>query len=97
MKILVVLASLLPLAACGPVPLVQAEAECRTRADQASAPSGSVGVTFNSDGTVDTDLSIGVTGDFLNGRDPAEVYDQCVLARTGQPPSRPYLFLPPSR
>lgn len=86
---------LLALTACGPVPLVQAEAECRTRADAAAAPSGSVGVTFGSDGSVETNLSVGVTTDYLNGRSPPEVYNQCVLARAGQPPARPYL--PPLR
>ena len=91
------LIALAPLTACGPVPLVQAEAECRTRADQAEAPSGSVGVTFSSDGSVETNLSVGVTSDFLKGRDPTEVYNECVLARAGQPPSRPYVTLPPTR
>ena len=97
MKSLFLLPILLALVACGPVPLVQVEAECRTRADQAAAPSGSVGVTFSSDGSVETNLSIGVTSDYLNHRDPSEVYSQCVLARTGQPPARPYITLPPSR
>ena len=81
MKQLLVLPAFLTLTACGPVPLVQAEAECRSRADQAAAPSGSVGVT----------------SDFLKGRDPTEVYNQCVLARAGQPPLRPYNALPPLR
>lgn len=97
MKSLLVLPVLLAVVACGPVPLVQAEAECRTRADEASAPSGSVGVTFSSDGTVETNVSVGVTSDFLRGRDPTEVYNACVQARAGQPPSRPYITLPPIR
>ena len=96
-QLLVAFLALAPLSACGPVPLVQAEAECRTRADQAAAPSGSVGVTFSSDGTVETNLSVGVTTDYLNGRNPTEVYNQCVVARAGQPPSRPYNTLPPLR
>ena len=96
-QLLVALIAVAPLTACGPVPLVQAEAECRTRADQAEAPSGSVGVTFSSDGSVETNLSVGVTSDFLKGRDPTEVYNQCVLARAGQPPLRPYNALPPLR
>ena len=92
MKQLLVLPVFLALTACGPVPLVQAEAECRSRADQAAAPSGSVGVTFSSDGSVETNLSVGVTSDYLNGRNPSEVYNQCVLARSGQPPARPYII-----
>ena len=97
MKSLFLLPILLALVACGPVPLVQAEADCRSRADQAAAPSGSVGVTFSSDGSVETNLSVGVTSDYLKGRNPTEVYNQCVLARAGQPPSRPYIALPPLR
>ena len=97
MKQLLVLPVLLALNACGPVPLVQAEADCRARADEASAPSSSVGVTFSSDGTVETNVSVGVTTDYLQGRSPTEVYNSCVLARAGQPPSRPYISLPPTR
>jgi hypothetical protein len=97
MRHLVVLPLFLALTACGPVPLVQAEAECRTRADQASAPHGSVAVGISSDGEIATELSIGVTGDYLTGRDPSEVYNSCVYQRSGQMPSRPYITLPPTR
>jgi hypothetical protein len=30
-----------------------------------------------------------VTGDFLVGRDPMQVYVSCVMQQTGQPPIRP--------
>jgi hypothetical protein len=76
---------------------VQAEAECRTRADQASAPTGSVGIGMSSDGTVATSLEINITGDYLTGRSPSDVYNQCVIDRSGMPPSRPYLTYPPTR
>jgi hypothetical protein len=97
MKQLIVLPAFLALTACGPLPLVQAEAQCRLRADQAASPSGSVGIGLGSDGSVETTLSLDITADYLAGRSPADVYNQCVLARSGMPPSRPYDALPPSR
>lgn len=85
---------LLAAAACAPVPMSmeRAEAQCADRARKAAAPTGSVGITVGSGG-VDTRVAIGVSGDYLAGRDPQEVYRQCVLRYTGQEPLRP-LVLP---
>jgi hypothetical protein len=82
------------LAACGPVPLAQAEAECIARARLAEQPRGTVRIGVNSDGSTYLGGEIGVSTDFLTGRDPSQDYDECVFQRAGQLPSRPYYTLP---
>jgi hypothetical protein len=84
-----VLACLLTMAACGPVSLAQAERQCLGRAYDASGPHGSVGVGIGSDGKPRGKVSLGVTSDYLMGRDPSAVYDQCVFQKSGLMPSQP--------
>jgi hypothetical protein len=43
----------------------------------------------NSNSGAYTDAAIGVTSDYLSGRDPMEVYRTCVFERTGGDPIRP--------
>ena len=85
---------ILGLSACGPVPLVQAERECVEQARLAEAPRGTIHVGVNSDGSSDLGGEVGISTDYLAGRDPSQVYDQCVFNRSGQMPSRPYYNLP---
>lgn len=85
---------LLALAACGPVPVAQAERECFERARLAAAPRGEVGFGVGSDGSSAANLSLSVSSDFLTGRDPSQVYDSCVYQKSGQPPSRPLYSRP---
>ena len=82
---------LMSMAACTQVPLSpeQAAQVCEKKARAAQGPTGSVSVGANSSGETFAGLSIGVTGDFLAGRDPMEVYTQCVIERSGQQPYRP--------
>lgn len=80
---------LLLLAACGPVPLAQAERYCVDRARLAQQPRGEFAVGVGSDGRPSTGFSVEVTSDYLAGNDPAAVYDSCVRQRAGQAPSRP--------
>jgi hypothetical protein len=77
------------LAACGPIPVAQAEAECFERARLAAQPRGTIHVGVNSNGGTYLGGEIGVSTDYLQGRDPSQVYDQCVFQRSGQMPSRP--------
>lgn len=77
------------LAACGPVSLQQAERACFERARLAQQPRGTVGVGVNSDGKTSGLLELQVSTDFLQGRDPSAVYDQCVYQKSGQAPSQP--------
>jgi hypothetical protein len=80
---------LLGLAACGPVPLDQAERYCVEQARLARQPRGELAVGAGSDGRPNTEFSVTVTSDFLAGNDPATVYETCVRQRAGQLPSRP--------
>jgi hypothetical protein len=84
-----VLPLFLLLAACGPVPLAQAERYCVDRARLTQQPRGEFAVGVGSDGRPNTGFSVEVTSDFLVGNDPAAVYDSCVRQRAGQAPSRP--------
>ncbi len=84
-----VMALLLVLSACGPVSLPQAERACFERARLAQHPRGAVGMGVNSDGKTSGLLELQVSTDYLQGRDPSAVYDQCVVQKSGMPPSIP--------
>ena len=82
------------LAACetGPIPVEQAERQCAERAWNATRPQSSVGIGVGTDGHrtwTGAGISIGVSSDYLQGRDPNEVYTSCVVQRSGQYPTRP--------
>lgn len=87
---LLLLAPLL-LAACQAVPPdpEQVALACERRAQEAQGPTGSATVGVSSDSGPFTSLSVGLSSDYLQGRDPLEVYDSCVRARTGAAPIRP--------
>jgi hypothetical protein len=84
------LALVLPLAlvACAPIPVDRAEDACFEDARLAAAPRGFVGLGAGSEG-VSGKLSVTVTSDYLQGRDPAQVYESCVFRKSGQMPRRP--------
>lgn len=77
------------LSACGPISPERAAEICEDRARAAAGPTGEVGIGINSDGNVSPRLEIGITSDYLRGRDPQAVYETCVRQKTGQPPIRP--------
>ncbi|MEJ6403443.1 hypothetical protein [Yoonia sp. 2307UL14-13] len=80
---------MLLLASCGPPTPEQAAQRCEERAQAAQAPNVGITLGASSDGGPFASASIGVSGDFLRGRDPLEVYESCVFELTGQPPIRP--------
>lgn len=82
---------LLALAACTPVPVSPERAAeiCEVKARAAQGPTGSVTVGTNSNSGGFGGVEIGVSSDFIAGRDPLEVYSQCVFDRTGASPIRP--------
>lgn len=82
------------LAACGPMTLAQAERQCFERARLAKQPRGEASVGASSDGRKAAGFELNVSSDFILGRDPAAVYESCVMQKTGEPPSRP-LYLRP--
>ena len=80
------------LMSCGPVSPELAAKQGEERARAATGPTGSFGIAVNNRGETRTGLSIGVTSDFLKGRDPYEVYDSCVRQKSGQGPIRPLVL-----
>ncbi|HCP80738.1 MAG TPA: hypothetical protein DIT67_03815 [Octadecabacter sp.] len=82
---------LFALAACAPVPVTPERAAeiCEEKARAAQGPTGSVTVGTNSNTGGFSDVEIGISSDFLAGRDPLEVYNQCIFDRTGASPIRP--------
>lgn len=82
-------AALLLLTACAPMSPERAADVCEERARAAAGPTGEVGIGISSGGDVSPRIKIGVTSDFLRGRDPYLVYENCVREKTGQGPIRP--------
>lgn len=91
MRLNVLLLALMPLTACAPAVLSpeRAAAVCEAQARAAQGPTGSIAIGLNSKSGPFTSAQIGVSGDYLAGRDPVEVYSQCVIAKTGVGPIRP--------
>ena len=83
-----VVAALLLLSTCGPVSLQQAERECFQRARLAQQPRGEIGVGIGSDGRVRSNIELNISSDYIQGRDPSAVFDQCVYEKSGMAPSR---------
>ncbi|CAM3176158.1 hypothetical protein PANO111632_06595 [Paracoccus nototheniae] len=86
---------LLPLiavvAACGPVPVDQAERVCLRDAQLAERPRGSIamGVGSGSGGTRSYGgLELEISSDYIRGRDPSDVFNRCVMRRAGRMPDR---------
>jgi hypothetical protein len=79
-------------AACGPMSPERAARICEERARAATAPTGEIGIGITSDGDARGSFEIGITSDYLQGRDPYEVYETCVRQKTGQGPVRPLVL-----
>ncbi len=62
---------------------------CEERARAAQGPTGSVTIGASSDDGPFAGAEIGITSDYLQGRDPLDVYRDCVVDRTGALPIRP--------
>ena len=86
--------SLVLLAACGPMTVADAERQCFERARLAQQPRGEVAIGVNSDGRVGGGLTLDISSDYIQGRDPAVVYETCVMSKTGEPPTRPLYARP---
>ena len=79
------------LAACGPVSPELAAYQCAERAQAATGPTGQVAVGVGSGG-ISSKVELGVSSDYLKGRDPYVVYDDCVRQKTGQGPVQPLVL-----
>ncbi|PKP70380.1 MAG: hypothetical protein CVT82_06135 [Alphaproteobacteria bacterium HGW-Alphaproteobacteria-4] len=75
-------------AACGPVPLQQAETECLEDARLAVQPRGEIGFGAGTGGASGF-ADITISSDYILGRDPSAVFDACVINKSGQRPSQP--------
>lgn len=82
----------LTLVACGPVPVLQAERNCLSNARAATAPRSEVAVGVVSDGhrvRPAASLELNISSDYMMGKDPSEVFNNCVLRQSGELPTRP--------
>ena len=86
------ISALIVLSACGPYPPERAADQCEERARAATGPTGSFGIGVNSERGGVVNGNITITSDFITGRDPYEVYESCVRAKTGQGPIRPLVL-----
>lgn len=80
---------LLALAACGPVTPERAADRCEERARAAQGPQIGLTLGANSNSGPFASGSIGITSDAIRGRDPLQLYDECVFRLTGEMPIRP--------
>jgi hypothetical protein len=85
---------ILALVGCGPVSVEQAERQCFERALLAQKPRGEVALGVTSDRGAVGRLELTIGSDYLQGRDPAVVYETCVMSKSGAPPSRPLYARP---
>jgi len=85
------------LTACGPVSLEQAEKSCISDAQLAQHPRGEAAVGMGSGGRSGASISLGISFDYLQGRNPDDVFAACVHQRAGQAPTRPFSAMPESR
>jgi hypothetical protein len=83
-------AFLLPLllASCGPISVELAEKQCMERARLAAGPRGEIALGAGSNGPVSA-YRLEINSDFLTGRDPSQVFDTCVVSKSGELPRTP--------
>ena len=78
------------LAACGPETRAQAERNCFEQARLAERPRGEIALGASNRGGLWGGAGVTITSDYLLGRDPQQVWQNCVYRRSGEMPSRPY-------
>lgn len=93
-RLMAILSLALLAAACGPITVEQAERQCFDRARLAVHPRGTVKLGTGSGGGLRGELSLEVSSDYLQGRDPSALYDACVYQKSGQPPRQPLYTRP---
>jgi hypothetical protein len=84
----------LALSACAkpePITVERAMAQCTERARAAVKPEVSVGIGIGIGRRVRTGVGIGVelSSDYLKGTPPEDVYETCVVAKSGEKPTEP--------
>lgn len=79
-------------AGCGPVPVQQAERNCMQDARAATGPRGEIAMGVGTDGhhvRPVTRVELSISSDYVMGRDPADVFNRCVMRQSGEMPTRP--------
>ena len=79
------------LAACAPIPVEQAERVCLRDAELAQAPRGEVALGVGSGGggsRLGGSVDLEISSDYIMQRDPSDVFNRCVVNRSGQMPTR---------
>jgi hypothetical protein len=71
-----------------PISVERAMAQCTQKARSAIKPDVSIGVGIGTGG-VSGGIGIGLSGDYLKGTPPEEVYETCVVAKSGVKPTQP--------
>ena len=95
MRFMVMMSTIvIALTACakpGPISVERAMAQCTERARAAVKPDVSVGVGIGIGRRVRTGVGIGIdlSSDYLKGTPPEEVYETCVVAKSGEKPTEP--------
>lgn len=84
----IALVAVAALSACGPMSPERAADVCEDRARAATGPTGEIGIGVGSNGASGS-FEVGITSDYIRGRDPYVVYEECVRQKTGQGPIRP--------
>ncbi len=83
-----VLPAMAILAACGPMSVDRAEDACFERARLAAGPRGLIAVGAGTGGAA-SKVRIDLSSEWLQGKDPAALYNSCVYRKSGQFPRRP--------
>jgi hypothetical protein len=93
---MVFLTASIGLAACAapkPISVERAMAQCTQRARSAIKPDITVGVGIGTGGGRGTKVGAGIgielSSDYLKGTDPEDVYETCVVAKSGEKPTEP--------
>lgn len=80
------------LSACAdpkPISVERAMALCTERAREATKPGVTVGVGVGTGGKVSGGIGIELSSDYLKGTPPEDVYETCVVAKSGEKPTEP--------
>jgi len=88
----VAVAAMMGVSACAdtkPISVERAMALCKERAYKALKPDVRVGVGIGGGGHVRTGVGITLSSDYIQGRDPEEIYETCVVAKSGEEPTQP--------
>ncbi|MDJ1016194.1 MAG: hypothetical protein QNJ35_06755 [Paracoccaceae bacterium] len=92
MRSAALLSGFLALASCGPISPERAADICEDRARAATGPTGEASIGINSERGIVGGIEVAITSDFIQGRDPYLVYENCVRQKSGQGPIRPLVL-----